>query len=40
MERLGMRFVGEIRSQGLVEGSSEVREDAPFAVYVATSGEY
>jgi len=35
MERLGMRFVGEIRTGGLVEGSAEVHDDAPFAVYLA-----
>ena len=32
MERLGMRYVGEIRSRGLVEGSHDARDDAPYAV--------
>ncbi|TCO46092.1 RimJ/RimL family protein N-acetyltransferase [Kribbella antiqua] len=36
MERLGMTYAGEIRTEGLVEGSDEVRPDAPFAVYVTT----
>ncbi|MEV8377343.1 GNAT family N-acetyltransferase [Kribbella sp. NPDC056861] len=35
MERLGMRFVGEIRTGGLVEGSTGIHPDAPFAVYLA-----
>jgi hypothetical protein len=30
MERIGMRYVGEIRSRGTIEGD----DDAPFAVYV------
>jgi mutator protein MutT len=34
MERLGMTYAGEITAAGLVEGSTEVRPDAPFAVYV------
>lgn len=34
MERLGMTYAGEITAEGLVEGSAEVRPDAPFAVYV------
>jgi mutator protein MutT len=34
MERLGMTYAGEITSEGLIEGSDEVRPDAPFAVYV------
>jgi mutator protein MutT len=38
MERLGMKFAGEIRTDGLVEGRPGVRPDAPFAVYVATAG--
>ncbi|MFG1820107.1 GNAT family N-acetyltransferase [Kribbella sp. NPDC049174] len=36
MERLGMTYAGEITAEGLVEGSDEVRPDAPFAVYLAT----
>lgn len=35
MERLGMKFAGEIRTEGLVEGLEGVHPDAPFAVYVA-----
>ncbi|MFI5710390.1 GNAT family N-acetyltransferase [Kribbella sp. NPDC051620] len=38
MERLGMKYAGEIRTDGLVEGREGVHPDAPFAVYVATSG--
>lgn len=34
MERIGMRYAGEIRSQGLVEGSDEEQDDAPYAVCV------
>jgi RimJ/RimL family protein N-acetyltransferase len=33
MERLGMRHVGTIRREGLVEGRSSVHPDAPFALY-------
>jgi len=34
MERIGMRYVGEIRSHGLVEGAATERDDAPYAVCV------
>ncbi len=34
MERIGMRYAGEIRSRGLVEGIDGEQDDAPFAVYV------
>lgn len=34
MERIGMRYAGEIRSRGMVEGIDEERDDAPFAVCV------
>ena len=34
MERIGMRYAGEIRSRGTAEGEEDVRDDAPFAVYV------
>jgi RimJ/RimL family protein N-acetyltransferase len=33
MERLGMRYRGEIRHRGLVEGRPGVHDDAPFALY-------
>ena len=33
MERLGMRYVGQILRPGFVAGSSEMQEDAPFALY-------
>jgi RimJ/RimL family protein N-acetyltransferase len=33
MERIGMRYAGEINSRGTVEGG-DIRPDAPFAVYV------
>jgi RimJ/RimL family protein N-acetyltransferase len=35
MERIGMRYAGEIRSRGLAEGLDGVQDDAPFAVCVA-----
>lgn len=34
MERLGMRFAGEILHRGLIEGLDGVHENAPFAVYL------
>ncbi len=34
MERIGMRYAGEIRSRGIAEGEHTAREDAPFAVCV------
>ena len=34
MERIGMRYAGEIRSRGSVEGLEGVHDDAPFAVCV------
>jgi len=34
MERIGMRYAGEIVSRGTVEGESGIRNDAPFAVHV------
>lgn len=34
MERIGMRYAGEIRSRGLVEGLDGERDDAPYAVCV------
>jgi RimJ/RimL family protein N-acetyltransferase len=34
MERIGMRYAGEIRSRGLVDGSDEDQDDAPFTVHV------
>jgi RimJ/RimL family protein N-acetyltransferase len=37
MERLGMKYAGEIQSEGLVEGLQGVQPDAPFAVYLATA---
>lgn len=36
MERIGMRYAGEIRSRGIAEGDRVVRDDAPFAVYVTS----
>jgi len=35
MERIGMRYAGEVWSRGLVEGAGEEQDDAPFAVCVA-----
>ena len=34
MERIGMRYAGEILSRGLAEGFDGVQDDAPFAVYM------
>jgi RimJ/RimL family protein N-acetyltransferase len=34
MERIGMRYAGEIRSRGLVDGMDGEQDDAPFAVCV------
>jgi RimJ/RimL family protein N-acetyltransferase len=34
MERIGMRYVGEIRSRGSVQGREGEHDDAPFSVYV------
>ncbi|MBO0803055.1 MAG: GNAT family N-acetyltransferase [Nocardiopsaceae bacterium] len=34
MERIGMRYAGEIRSRGMVEGVEGERDDAPYAVCV------
>ena len=33
MERIGMRYAGEIRSRGLVEGVDGEQDDAPFTVF-------
>jgi len=34
MERIGMRYAGEIRSCGMVEGIDGEQDDAPFAACV------
>jgi RimJ/RimL family protein N-acetyltransferase len=34
MERIGMRYRGEIRSRGMVEGADTEQDDVPFAVCV------
>lgn len=34
MERIGMRYAGEIRSRGMVEGVDGEQDDAPFSVCV------
>jgi RimJ/RimL family protein N-acetyltransferase len=34
MERIGMRYAGEIQSRGMVEGLDEEQDDAPFSVCV------
>jgi RimJ/RimL family protein N-acetyltransferase len=34
MERIGMRYAGEVRSRGIVEGAEREQDDAPFAVCV------
>jgi RimJ/RimL family protein N-acetyltransferase len=38
MERLGMRWAGEIRSRGLIEGRSGEHDGAPFALYAVGRG--
>jgi RimJ/RimL family protein N-acetyltransferase len=35
MERLELRYRGEIRTVGLIEGGDSLHDDAPFAVYAA-----
>jgi RimJ/RimL family protein N-acetyltransferase len=40
MERIGMRYAGEIRSRGMVEGIDEVRDDAPYAVCVLLRSDW
>jgi len=34
MQRIGMRYAGEIRSRGIVEGTDGEQDDAPYAVSV------
>ena len=34
MKRIGLRYAGEIRSRGMVEGVEGLQDDAPFAVLV------
>jgi RimJ/RimL family protein N-acetyltransferase len=38
MERLGMRWAGQIMARGLVEGSSGEHDSAPFALYAVGRG--
>lgn len=40
MRRIGMREVGTIHSQGIVEGSDQERPDAPFVVSVMLRGDW
>ncbi|HEY1916574.1 MAG TPA: GNAT family N-acetyltransferase [Streptosporangiaceae bacterium] len=40
MERIGMRYAGEIRSRGTVEGVEGVQDDAPFAVCVLLRSDW
>ena len=35
MERIGMRYAGEIYSRGTVDGEGPLRDDAPFSVFVS-----
>ncbi len=39
MERIGMRYVGEIYSRGTKEDEQDVRDDAPFAVCLTLGGQ-
>lgn len=34
MERIGMRYAGEIRTRGVIEGATEERNDAPHTVHI------
>jgi RimJ/RimL family protein N-acetyltransferase len=38
MERLGMRWAGEIMSRGLIEGGGGEHDNAPFALYAVGRG--
>jgi [ribosomal protein S5]-alanine N-acetyltransferase len=40
MERIGMRYAGEIRSRGLVEGVDDEQDDAPYAVGVMLRSDW
>lgn len=40
MERIGMRYAGEIRSRGMVEGIEGAQDDAPFAVCVLLRSDW
>jgi hypothetical protein len=40
MERIGMRYVGEIRSRGMVDGVAEIQDDAPYVVCVLLRGDW
>lgn len=40
MERIGMRYAGEIRSQGMVEGVEGEQDDAPYAVCVLLQSDW
>jgi RimJ/RimL family protein N-acetyltransferase len=40
MGRIGMRYAGEIRSRGLVDGAAEEQDDAPFAVCVMLRSDW
>jgi RimJ/RimL family protein N-acetyltransferase len=40
MQRIGMRYAGEIRTRGQVEKAGEERDDAPFAVCVLLRTEW
>src|SRR6185436_228082 len=40
MERIGMRYAGEIRSRGMVEAIDGEQDDAPFAVCVLTRRDW
>jgi RimJ/RimL family protein N-acetyltransferase len=40
MERIGMRYAGEIHSRGVVEGLDAEQDDAPYAVCVLLRGDW
>lgn len=40
MERIGMRYAGEIKSRGLVDGAPEEHDDVPYVVHVLLHEEW
>ena len=40
MERIGMRYTGEIRSRGVAEGVAKEQTDAPYAVWVLLRSDW
>ncbi|GAA4541491.1 hypothetical protein GCM10023175_15480 [Pseudonocardia xishanensis] len=40
MERIGMRYAGEIKSRGLINGATREQDDAPYVVHVLLRDEW